>query len=257
MNSADVAVTESARLYGETHILWLTMPPALRHASPGQFVMAYVGEHDDPLLGRAISFHRLREGRDGPEFALLFDIVGRGTDWLARRDPGDPVRVVGPLGRGYEPRERVDHMLLVGGGIGCAPLVWLADELVAQGREVTLVLGAGTAAGIFPPRLLPEAVEVIVATEDGSLGERGLVSAPFARLLPWSDQGFACGPNPMFEALFGVLTRSGLRKPVQALLEETMACGMGICYGCAVFPRRGGVKLACTNGPMFDLRDLY
>ena len=96
-----------------------------------------------------------------------------------------------------------------------------------------------------------------VATSDSASTCRVEVTAPFARLLPWSDQAFACGPNPMFEALFGVLTRSGLRKPVQALLEETMACGMGICYGCAVFPRRGGVKLACTNGPMFDLRDLY
>ena len=100
MRSAVVEVTESARLYGETHVLWLTMPEEFRNATPGQFVMAYIGEQHDPLLGRACSFHRLREGRHGPEFALLFDIVGRGTDWLARREPGDAVRVVGPLGRG-------------------------------------------------------------------------------------------------------------------------------------------------------------
>lgn len=257
MRSHQLEVTESARLYGETHIVWLTMPEGLRHATPGQFVMTYAGEHADPLLGRALSVHRVREGRGGPEFALLFDLVGRGTDWLARRSPGDGVRVVGPLGRGYEPRERVGHMLLVAGGIGCAPLVWLADRLVEDGRRVTFVLGGGSEAAIFPPRLLPEAVEVVVATEDGSLGERGLVTAPFERLLPWADQAFACGPNAMFEALFGVARRSGMRKPVQALLEERMACGMGICYGCAVFPRRGGVKLVCTDGPMFDLRDLY
>ena len=257
MRSVVVEVAESARLYGATHVLWLTMPDELRHAQPGQFVMAYAGEHEDPLLGRAISVHRVREGRGGTEFALLFDVVGRGTDWLARRSPGDAVRVVGPLGRGFEPRERVGHMLLVAGGVGCAPLVWLADRLVEDGREVTLVLGGRSAAAIFPPRLLPAPVEVVVATEDGSLGERGLVTAPFERLLPWADQAFACGPNAMFEALFGVVGRSGLRKPVQALVEERMACGMGICYGCAVFPRRGGVKLVCTDGPMFDLRDLY
>lgn len=257
MRSHTVEVTESARLYGETHILWLTMPPPLAVATPGQFVMAYAGEYSDPLLGRALSIHRTRTTGGAEEFALLFDVVGRGTDWLARRVPGDAVRVVGPLGRGFEPRARVQRMLLVGGGIGCAPLVWLADRLVADGREVTLALGARSEPQIFPPALLAPAVELVVTTEDGSLGARGLVTAPFEELLPWCDQAFACGPNPMFEALHGVLRRSGLRKPVQALLEQTMACGMGICYSCAVFPRRGGVRLVCTDGPMFDLRDLY
>jgi dihydroorotate dehydrogenase electron transfer subunit len=257
VRSLDVEVTESARLYGDTHIVWLTMPTELAPATPGQFVMAYAGEASDPLLGRAFSIHRVRSGVDGEEFALLFDVVGRGTEWLSRRVPGDGVRVVGPLGRGYEPRARVQRMLLVGGGIGVAPLVWLADRLVADGREVTMALGGRTEAQIFPASLLPSDVELVVATEDGSLGTRGLVTAPFEQLLPWSDQVFACGPNPMFEAMHGVARRSGLRKPVQALVEERMACGMGICYSCAVFPRRGGVKLVCIDGPMFDLRDLY
>ena len=257
MNSVVVEVTESARLYGDTHVLWLTLPDELAVASPGQFVMAYVGEDDDPLLGRAFSFHRLRDGGGGAEFALLFELVGRATGWLARRRPGDAVRVVGPLGRGFEPRGGVQRMLLVGGGIGCAPLIWLADRLVEQEREVTLVLGGRTEAQVFPPRLLPPAVEVVVTTEDGSLGERGRVTSPFETLLPWCDQAFACGPDGMFEALHGVCRRSGLSKPVQALLEAPMACGLGICYSCAVFPRRGGVKLVCSDGPMFDLRDLY
>ena len=257
MRSETLEVVESARLYGETHILWLPLPDSFRSATPGQFAMAYVGDSYDPLLGRAFSFHRLREGRAGTEFALLFDVVGRGTDWLARRQPGDAVRLVGPLGRGYEPRAQVQRMLLVAGGIGVAPLVWLADRLIEDGRDVTMVLGARSEAAIFPAHLLPPAVEVIVTTEDGTAGERGRVTAPFERLLPWCDQAFACGPNPMFEALHGVVRASQTAKPVQALLEATMACGMGICYSCAVFPRRGGVKLVCHDGPMFDLRDLY
>jgi len=257
MRSLDVEVTESARLYGDTHILWFTRPPHLGSATPGQFVMVYIGEHTDPLLGRAFSIHRRREGARGPEFAILYDVVGRGTDWLSRREPGDAVRIVGPLGRGFEPRARVQRMLLVGGGIGCAPLIWLADRLIEDGREVTLLLGGRTEAQIYPAALLPPAVEVVVATEDGSLGTRGRVTQPFGDLLPWCDQVFTCGPNPMFEALHGIVRQSGLRKPVQALLEEPMACGMGICYSCAVFPRRGGVRLVCTDGPMFDLRDLY
>ncbi len=260
MKSFDAEVTESARLYGNTHILWFRSPEHLQSATPGQFVMAYASEgwgDWDPLLGRALSIHRLRTGAEGPEFSLLFDVVGRGTDWLARRREGDRVRCVGPLGRGFEPRERVQRMLLVGGGIGSAPLIWLADTLVAQGREVTMVLGGRSAPQIFPRELLPPEVELVVTTEDGSLGETGRVTAPFQRLLSWCDQAFACGPDPMFEALHRVAAESGLNKPVQGLLEARMACGLGICYSCAVFPRKGGQRLVCHDGPMFELRELY
>lgn len=257
MKSFVAEVTESERLYGDTHAVWFRRPDHLASAQPGQFVMAYAGESFDPLLGRAFSIYRVREGASGPEFAVLFDVVGRGTDWLSRRRVGDEVRMVGPLGRGFEPRERVQKMLLVGGGIGVAPLVWFADTLIADGREVTMVLGGRTEAQIYPATLLPSEVELVVATEDGSLGETGRVTAPFERLLPWCDQAFACGPEPMFEALYNVTRDAGTNKPVQGLLEARMACGLGICYSCAVFPRKGGVKLVCHDGPMFDLRDLY
>ena len=257
MERFTATITESKRLYGDTHVVWLDRPEALTNIHPGQFLMTYIGEGLDPLLGRALSIHRVREGRDGPEFALLFDVVGRGTDWLARRSEGERVDFVGPLGHGFEVRPRVQRMLLVGGGIGCAPLIGLADELIEEGREVTLLLGGRTQAQIFPPELLPPAVEVIVATEDGSLGERGRVTTPFERLLPWCDQAFSCGPDPMFEALHDVTRRLGSSKPVQGLLEGRMACGFGVCYSCAVFPKRGGVRLVCTDGPRFELRDLY
>lgn len=257
MRSFITEVTESVRLYGDTHALWFRSPDHLASATPGQFLMAYAGETFDPLLGRAFSIYRKRDGDRGPEFGILFDVIGRGTDWLARRREGDQVRMVGPLGRGFEPRERVQKMLLVGGGIGVAPLVWFADELIAQGREVTMVLGGRSEAQIYPAAQLPSEVELVVTTEDGSLGETGRVTTPFERLLPWCDQAFACGPQPMFEALYGVARDSGTNKPVQGLLEARMACGLGICYSCAVFPRKGGVRLVCSDGPMFDLRELY
>src|SRR3546814_8566043 len=130
MRSFVAEVTGSERRYGDTHAVWFQRPDHLGSAVPGQFVMAYAGESSDPLLGRAFSIYRVREGARSPEFAVLFDIVGRGTDWLSRRRVGDEVRMVGPLGRGFEPRERVQKMLLVGGGIGGAPLVWLAATLL-------------------------------------------------------------------------------------------------------------------------------
>jgi len=251
------SVTDSSLLYGNTHILWLDQPQVLKNCRPGEFLMTYIGDGHDPLLGRALSIHRLREGINGPEFGLLFDVVGRGTHWLAQRNIGDQISFVGPLGHGFEVRPRVNQMLLVGGGIGCAPLIWLAEELIADDRNVTLVLGGRSKEQIFPSQLLPPEIEIVVTTEDGSLGEKGLVTGPFKRLLPWSDQVFACGPDPMFEALYQVTKQAGSGKSLQGLLEGRMACGFGICYSCAVFPKKGGVRLICTDGPQFDLKEIY
>ena len=263
MRTAQVRITENRRLYGDTVITWFAAPEVTRGAVPGQFLMlrccaATAPGHPayDPLLPRPMSYHRVRQGPEGLEFALLYDVMGRGTQWLAGRDPGETVFVWGPLGRGYAIRPRSQNLLLVGGGIGVAPLVWLADVAVEKGKSVTLLLGGRTADQIFPAHLLPPEVELVVTTEDGSLGIRGLVTEPFAEYLSWADQVFACGPNPMFQAMAEVLRRSRLRRPVQVLLEERMSCGWGICYGCAVETKRG-MRLVCKDGPRFGLRDVF
>ncbi|HEY8490010.1 MAG TPA: dihydroorotate dehydrogenase electron transfer subunit, partial [Dehalococcoidia bacterium] len=170
--------------------------------------------------------------------------------------PGDEVFMFGPLGHGYRVDPKAGNLLLVGGGIGIAPLVWLADEAVAAGKSVVLLVGARTADGVFPARLLPPEVEVVVTTDDGSLGRPGLVSDVVPEYLAWADQVFACGPEAMFRALAQVMRRENYRKSAQALLEERMACGTGICYSCAVETRRG-VKLVCKDGPRFELRDVF
>ena len=142
--------------------------------------------------------------------------------------------------------------------LGVAPVFPQARAYARAGAKVIGVLGFRNRNVMFwEDKFLGVCDELIVCTDDGSAGEQGRVTGPFEQLLPWSDQVFTCGPTPMFEAMHGVVAKSGLRKPVQALMEERMACGMGICYSCAVFPRKGGVKLCCTDGPMFDLRDLY
>ena len=107
---------------------------------------------------------------------------------------------------------------------------------------------------------MPPEVEIAVATDDGSAGHAGFVSALFEQHLPWCDRGFACGPPAMFAALATVRRRSsvlGGRKPVQVLMEERMACGYGACYSCAARPRRGGVRLVCKDGPRFDLLEMF
>jgi dihydroorotate dehydrogenase electron transfer subunit len=166
----------------------------------------------------------------------------------------------GPLGTGYRIGRGSTNLLLVAGGIGIAPLVWLAEQAVAGGRNVTLILGARTADMLYPAKLLPPEVEVVITTDDGSAGRTGFVTTPFAELLDWCDQAFACGPTPMFRALAEVARNAKTRRSVQVLLEERMGCGTGICYGCAVQVRvRGGraMKLVCKDGPRFDLRDVY
>jgi dihydroorotate dehydrogenase electron transfer subunit len=172
----------------------------------------------------------------------------------------DRVYAWGPLGRGYEIDKSARNLLLVGGGIGVAPLVWLADEACAKGLSVTMIVGARDASRIIPASMLHPQVEVVVTTDDGSAGRKGFVTEPFGELLEWCDQAFACGPTVMMEAMAGVARKSKTRRNVQVLLEERMGCGTGICYGCAVDVRaRGGrkMKLVCRDGPMFDVRDVW
>jgi dihydroorotate dehydrogenase electron transfer subunit len=295
-------VAENTRLYGKTYVMWFDAAPVtpapppgsntqhreagwaryeppdfLSGAAPGQFVMlrtaglvagadvapSAASLADDPLLPRAMSYHRVRETEAGRQFSILYDVVGRGTAWLARRQPGDLVYGWGPLGRGFRLINPGQNLLLVGGGIGIAPLLWLADEAVARGLSVVLIDGARDASGVFPVALVPSDVEVVVTTQDGSLGSRGLVTDVFPDYFEWADTVFACGPNPMFASLADLIrAREGpgripRRKPVQALLEAQMGCGTGICYGCAVFDRRGDTRLVCKDGPRFELRDIW
>jgi dihydroorotate dehydrogenase electron transfer subunit len=137
-----------------------------------------------------------------------------------------------------------------------AAVIALADEAIVGGRPVTLLQGARSANKLYPPHLLPQDVEAVSATDDGSTGYRGVVTDLLPEYLPWADQVFACGPTPMFAAMAKVLRAAKSRKPVQALLEERMGCGTGICYGCAVFTRRG-VRLVCKDGPRFELRSVF
>ena len=213
----------------------------------------------DPFLPRAFSFYRFRGEGKSREFALLYTVVGRVTEQMASMRPGERIWMTGPLGRGFDVRRSATNLLMIGGGVGIAPLVALADaesERSSHSRSIVLCFGARSADGVYPAELLPPQVEYQVSTEDGSMGGQGFVTDLFAQHLSWADQSFACGPTPMFRAMSDVVRRDGLNRPVQILMETEMACGTGICYGCAVFTRRG-VKLCCKDGPRFDLLDVY
>ncbi len=249
-------VVSQEELYEDTYLMWLSCPAVARGAAPGRFLMVHCSDSLDPLLPRPMSFHRFRDAGGERQFAILYDVRGRGTAWLSERQAGDTLTVFGPLGRGFEVDAGSENILLVAGGLGIAAVISLADEAVAAGRSVTLLQGARTASKLCPPEHLPPEVEAISATDDGSEGHAGRVTELLAAHMPWADQVFACGPNPMFEARAAVVREMRTRKSVQVLLEERMGCGTGVCYGCAVFTRKG-VRLVCRDGPRMELREAF
>jgi dihydroorotate dehydrogenase electron transfer subunit len=233
------------------HLLWAEAPQIVSEAQPGQFVMVRSGEDHDPLLRRPLSIHRV--GESGA-LGLLFEVVGQGTRWLAQRKAGESVDLLGPLGRGFEIHSQ--KLLLVAGGVGIAPLIFLAEKAAADGRHVTLLSGSKTAATVYPNHLLPPYIKPITVTEDGSLGQRGLVTdllvgtAAFHRE---AEQIIACGPISMYQAISQLPGMEG--RSVQVSMEARMGCGFGGCTGCAIETRRG-LKLVCRDGPVFELSDL-
>ena len=253
MKVATGRIVSTERIFGSTYLTWFQAPALVPGASPGRFLMVRLLDGSDPLLPRPMSYHRVRAGG---EVGILYQARGRVTTMLSDQPPGTEALLWGPLGRGFSVRPAAQNLLLVAGGMGVAPLVWLAEVSVAKGRNVTFVIGARNASMLPPSSLLPPQVELMVATEDGSAGRKGMASETFEECLPWADQVFACGPHAMYESMATVVRRLRDRTSVQVLLETPMACGMGLCYGCAVETRRG-VRQVCHDGPRFDLRDVF
>jgi dihydroorotate dehydrogenase electron transfer subunit len=246
---------------GAYQALTLVAPGIAEHARPGQFVHLLAGDDRSFPLRRPFSVHRvLRPGAALGTIEVVFDIVGAGTRALARLRPHDVVDALGPLGRPFDQPEAPAGCLLVGGGYGTAPLLFLATELRARRCRVDFVIGAATAG-----RLL-DAMEakrlghsLTVTTDDGSAGRRGLVTDPLADLLAsaGAERVYACGPMPMLAAVSRLAAAAGV--PCQVAVEEQMACGTGICFSC-VLPVGGGdgspgatrMARSCLEGPVFD-----
>ena len=239
-------VTAKIEPIPDAHLIWLEAPQVAPQVQPGQFVMVRCGEKGEYQLRRPLSIHQ----REGDKIALLFSVVGGGTQWLSQRQPGDRFDLLGPLGNGFTINPESKKLLLVAGGIGIAPIHFLADEAKKKGHEVTLLYGTPTAAQLYPH--LPK-VNLIVATEDGSEGEKGMITDLIPDFIGEAEQLFACGPLAMYRAMAQM---SELKtKPVQISLEVRMGCGLGVCYGCTVKTKRG-LRQVCKDGPVFELNDI-
>ena len=238
-------ITSTTELMPGVSLTWLEAPQIAASAQPGQFVMVYCGE--DTLLRRPLSIHQV----DKNKIALLFSVAGKGTHWLSQREAGEKIDLFGPLGRGFSIMPASKSLLLGAGGIGIAPLGFLAQEAVKQKHPVKLLLGAATASQLYPAHLLPPEIELITATEDGTAGEKGMLTDILPDYADRTDQVFACGPMPMYQAM----AAQSYKKSVQVSLEMRMGCGLGVCYGCTV-KTRNGLKQVCKDGPVFDLEDI-
>lgn len=240
--------------WGDYNLLTVSSPRLAKAASPGQFVMIKVSPGPYPLLRRPLSIHAREEDR----LEFFFKIAGTGTAILAARRPGETLDLLGPLGKGFEPPRVPEGKLayLVGGGRGIAPLYFLAADLHARGVKVRVFYGGRTAADVaLRSRFEAQCFETAFATDDGSVGFHGLVTALFAReaALRRPDAVYACGPEPMFEVLAREVRR--LDVPAQFSLESLMGCGIGACWGCVRRIRTAAgeewVKI-CEDGPVFD-----
>ncbi len=208
-------------------IVGLHAPQLARAVLPGHFVM--VVPPGGERVSTAIGVYEC----DGDRVSLMLVVVGPRTRELASLSPGDPLVVLGPLGNGFDPAELGNDVALVAGGVGVAPLLLLARDLVARGARVTLYYGARTARALVDADLFAKlGASVALATDDGSLGHHGYVTDLLARDGRAHDAIAACGPTPMLRNVARVANAYGIR--AQLSLEETFACGVGACWGCVV-----------------------
>ncbi len=246
----------------------------------GQFVHVRTGDLSGMVLRRPFSLNTTDPATG--IVTIHFRVIGRGTEWFTRLRPGDRIDLLGPLGRPFEVDPRSQHLLLVAGGLGIAGVRMLADEAIRAGRQVTLLFGAASAREVYPSSLLPDELEYVVATDDGSLGHQGVVTELVSGYEAWADQAFACGPAPMLAALarlaagrrgrlgvanLGRRRGGGKTDPpgspaarrkafLQVSMEQNMGCAVGACLGCVVMSTSGTPQRVCREGPVFAAEEL-
>lgn len=246
----DLTVSFNKQICGSQYfLLKLRSNEKMPIIKPGQFVEIKV-DGADVLLRRPISIHFVDYEKD--ELWFLIMKVGRGTHKLAELNEGDSVNVVFPLGNGFPIEENVKNVLLIGGGVGIAPLLHLGMQLKENGANVTYLLGAKSKNNIVELDMYGRYGNVAISTEDGSMGESGFVTQNSV-INAHYDRIYACGPLPMMKAVANMA--NGKNVDCYVSLDNKMACGLGACL-CCVQDTKDGHKCVCTEGPVFNVNDL-
>jgi dihydroorotate dehydrogenase electron transfer subunit len=230
----------------------LEAPRVARSVRPGQFVHLRIGEGREFILRRPFSIHRAY----GDRFEIIYQVLGVGTRALSLAERGETMDLIGPLGHGWDMPEGMSHALLVCGGLGAAPMGMLATQLAEKGVAVSVAQGAPTAERLVARELFSDvARRHEVATDDGSAGARGFVTALLEPMLADDrpDIVYVCGPEAMQRIVAVHVADAGVS--CQVSLERLMGCGIGACLSCVVSTVHGQ-KRACVDGPVFDAAEV-
>ena len=248
----DLTVTENVQLHANYVLLKLTSPSPLPDMLPGQFAEIRVDGSPTTFLRRPISINYVDSQRN--EVWFLIQLIGDGTWQLGEAKAGDTVNVVLPLGNGFTmPEKASDKLLLVGGGVGTAPMLYLGEQLAKNGSKPTFLLGARSDKDLLQLEQFAAYGDVYTTTEDGSHGEKGYVTQHSILNKVQFEQIYTCGPKPMMMAVAKYAKSKDIACEVS--LENTMACGIGACL-CCVENTTEGHLCVCKEGPVFNINKL-
>ncbi len=246
----DVVILENKKVNGKYFKLVFRSQNLSRNIRPGQFLHVRINQGQDPFLRRPFSYFRVSPGK----VEVLYEVLGRGTSILSGKKKGDVLKVMGPLGNAFSEKIGKKKRILVAGGVGVPPLVFLAEQY----PTAYLLIGTKSNAEIMPKSELKKVrAKVLCSTEDGSYGTAGRVTLLLEKILRGQhpEEFFiqTCGPKPMMKAVIAIAAKYGIAG--EASWDESMACGVGACLGCMV-KTRAGLKRACADGPVFKFEDL-
>lgn len=255
------------KLFAEYYLMRLKVPAYFQESLPGQFVMLRVPGKDFPFLGRPFSIYSVYADQNDTVIEILYRVVGKGTALFSGMKMNEEVSVLGPLGLGFDIFEDRKNIILIAGGIGVAPISFLAEHYRRlspdKNPKISCYLGAETGDKLIGlERLEKVCSEVKVSTDDGSSGHHGLITELFDKdLISCGNDNtfiYVCGPHQMMKSLAHILERHPCG--CQVSLEERMACGIGTCLGCAVVTKsdngQNQFSRACKEGPVFDIKSI-
>ncbi len=245
-------VLRNEKLSVSHYRLHLDAKSVMKKAKPGQFVHIQVNEGTDPYFRRPFGISRVKNSLE-----ILYAVVGPGTKILSRKIKGDELDLLGPLGNPFAfPPQGVKQVVLIAGAIGIAPFFMLSDYLKNKKYETLLLYGVRNKSQVFNMNEFKQnGCRLYISTDDGSYGVKGRVSALFSKIHCDPERTFlyACGPKPMLDSVVSFAQANHLKGQVSA--EEVMACGIGVCLGCAT-KTKAGYKTVCNDGPVFDISEL-